>query len=103
MPLNLDDLINRLYDALKLKFGSDLPFQQIIPDPQIGFNNRKFIPLPSTSFTMLYPSINMTWRGFYRRDVINGLAKTNITVDTDIIIGEAIQDRLVREGPGSRA
>jgi ATP-dependent helicase YprA (DUF1998 family) len=98
MPLNLDGLINRLYDALKLKFGSDLPFQQIIPDPQIGFNNRKFIPLPSASFTMLYPSINMTWRGFYRKDVINRLAKTNITVDTDIIIGEAIQDRLVREG-----
>jgi ATP-dependent helicase YprA (DUF1998 family) len=98
MPLNLDELIKRLYDALKLKFGNDLPFQQIIPDPRIGFNNRKFIPLPSASSRMLYPSINMTWRGFYRKDIINRLAKTNITVDTDIIIGEAIQDRLVREG-----
>jgi ATP-dependent helicase YprA (DUF1998 family) len=92
MPLNLNDLINRFYDALRVRF-QDLhnAFESILPDPQVGFGGLNFIPLPQFQLQQC----NVTWKDFYKKDVINRLAKTKITVDVDSIIGEAIHDRLV--------
>jgi ATP-dependent helicase YprA (DUF1998 family) len=91
MSLSLDDLIGRLYEALELKFGSlSDAFESILPDPVIRFNGRRFIPLPSVRLSW----IDATWRNVYDKNTLNALAKTNITVDVDDVIGEAIHERL---------
>jgi len=89
----LDNLIGKLYQALRIKFSniSDV-FDAVWPDPERGFNGHYFIPLPTGVKQQI---IQYTWQDFYRKDVLNQLVPgTNITVDTDDIVGKAIHDRI---------
>ena len=89
----LDNLIGKLYQALSIKFSDILDaFDTVLPDPRVGFNGHYFIPLPTG---VKQQAIQYTWQDFYRKDVLNQLVPgTNITVDTDDIVGKAIHDRL---------
>jgi len=89
----LDNLIGKLYQALSIKFNDILnAFDTVLPDPRVGFNGHYFIPLPTG---VKQQTIQYTWQDFYRKDVLNQLVPgTNITVDTDNIVGKAIHDRL---------
>jgi len=89
----LDNLIGKLYQALRIKFSDILDaFDTVLPDPGVGFNGHYFIPLPTG---VKQQTIRYTWQDFYRKDVLNQLVPgTNITVDTDDIVGKAIHDRI---------
>jgi ATP-dependent helicase YprA (DUF1998 family) len=89
----LDDLVSKLYQALKIKFKDIYDaFEIVLPDPNTGFNGHKFLPL---SPGINYQRIPYSWRDFYTKDTLRLLIQgVNITADVNTVIGQAIHDRL---------
>lgn len=99
--MSLDEVIDRLLNAIAIKHGTlSNALQSIIPDPQTGFNGNRYIPLPRVTPR----PINESWEQFYQLNILNKLANDlnlkdgaqnlSISSNVDKQIGEAIYNRL---------